>query len=201
MFEKFMSTNAGDFRQRYRGTFGFYTNGSKRTLVQLVDVSAERGQVLFMDANSQQYKLNVDHDDSIGFSFIPPRSAWHQTATGPYFVRRVAARQFQRGICEANTAIRRTGGRVIPVSFASLSDIFERVQTAKDAVAAQAEAIAVSPQFAVDTGLKKIWCFDQQIGKASKKDDHFLVELTDPEMFGVEVIDAFKRAGIEATIK
>jgi hypothetical protein len=201
MFEKFMSTNAGDFRQRYRGTYGFYTNNGKRTLVQLVDVSAERGVVLFADEKGQQYKLNVDHDDTIGFSFLPPRSAWHQTVTGPYFVRRVAARQFQRGICEANTAIRRTGGRAVHVGFEALSDIFEKQITPKEAVVAKGDAIAVSPQFAVDTGLKKIWCFDQQIGKATKKDDHYSVELTDPEMFGVEVVDAFKRAGIEATIK
>lgn len=201
MFEKFLSTNAGDFRQRYRGTYGFFSKDGKRTLVCLTDVSAERGEVRFVDANEQTYKLNVNASDDIGFVFLPPKSAWHNTTTGPYFVRRVAARQFQRGICEANTAIRRTGGRGVYVNFASLSDIFERAITAQEAVAAKQEAIAVSAQFAVDTSQKKIWCFDQVIGKATKKDDHYSVELSDPEMFGVEVQDAFKRAGIKATIK
>lgn len=201
MFEKFLSTNAGDFRQRYRGTYGFFSKDGKRTLVQLSDVSAERGLVVFIDAKEQTYKLNVDASDDIGFVFLPPKSAWHNTSTGPYFVRRVAARQFQRGICEANTAIRRTGGRGVAVCFQSLSDIFEKAITPKEAVAAKQEAVAISPQFCVDTSQKYIWMFDQAIGAATKKDDHYSVELRDPEMFGVEVQDAFKRAGIEVTVK
>lgn len=196
MFEKFMSSNAGDFRQRYRGTYGFFITAAKRTLVMLSDVSTENRSVHFSDSRGVTYQLNVDADDDIGFEFIPPRSAWHNTSKGPMLVGRVAARQYQRGICQANTSIRDIHGRNMGVSFETLAPIFDGREITP-AKASEKGMFAINPHFAVATDIGGVFLYNQRIGAVEKKDDHFIVKLEKDSMFAVELGDAFRRASIK----
>lgn len=198
MFEKFLSVNAGDFRQRYQGTFGFYSRGGKKKLVRLSAVDTERGVVRFTDSGNAEFSLNANASEEVGFEFITPKACWHNTNKGAYMVRRVAQRQYQRGISENNTQIIE-GKSMGPcyVDFNTLSAIFENPITIKEA-SAKGHSFALSDQFYV--GEQKVWCFNQALGTFTKIGPVFNVKLNDEVMWGTEVRDAFRRANLGATV-
>lgn len=201
MFEKFMSVNARDFSQRYQGTYGFFKREDKKTLVRLVNVNVDRGQVEFIDAKSIPYQLNQNSTEDVGFEFLPPKSSWHNTSMGALLVRRIPQRQYSRGICDANTSIQQIGMRAVPVEFKTLSAIFERSLTPQQAEKT-GRSFAVSEQFAVWPEEKRLYLFHQHIGSAVKQaDGSYDVSLNDSEMFKVETFDAFTRAGFKVQIK
>lgn len=200
MFEKFLSTNAGDFRQRYLNTYGFYSRGGKRKLVQLSDINIDRHTLRFIDVNGADFSLNADAEEDVGFEFLFPTPCWHNTAKGPMLVRRIAQRQYQRGISDSNTEITLASQAAMmrtPVTFAVLQAIFENPITVKEA--AKAGNYAVSDQFMV--GTTRMWVYNQAIGDITRVAGTTSVKLHDPTMFVTEVTDAFRRAGIEAKVE
>lgn len=201
MFEKFMSTNARDFSQRYQGTYGFYSRDGRKTLVQLVQVDMDRGVVTFYDHNKAEYRLNKDSTENVGFEFIPPKCEWHNTSKGAMLVRRVPARQYSRGICDNNTSISDASLRPQSVDFANLLAIFESKVSAKKA-AEEGRSFAVGPQFCVNPAMGAVMLFNQQIGELLPKESGmFTIRLFDSELFGVEIVDAFRRSDIPVRIK
>lgn len=133
MFEKFLSGDSGDFRQRYEGTYGFFSDKSKGTrllcYLERVDLDASPRQVIFRDHRDVDFSIRADIQDDIGFEFLPPKSSYYNTATDVFYVERIAARQFKRGICGHNTVIYRLnnlGYRPDRVNFDALSSIFEK---------------------------------------------------------------------------
>lgn len=200
MFEKFLSANAGDFRQRYLNTYGFYSRGGKRKLVQLADINLDRHVLTFVDSNGAQFTLNADAEEDVGFEFLFPVPCWHNTNKGPMLVSRVAQRQYQRGISDSNTKIMHASGNTamggVHVSFDSLRAIFESKTTVKEAQAAFPN-FSLSDQFMV--GATKMWLYNQAIGEVTRQGG-ISVKLFDPSMFTTEVTDAFRRAGIEAKV-
>ena len=201
MFEKFMTTNIGDFRQRYRGTFGFFHRDNEKTLVCLENVDTERRTVVFRDIKGNDFTLIVNHDDNIGFSFIAPKAQWHNTQYGPLLVGRIPQKQYRRGICEANTSIVGASGTIFPVDFVRLNAIFVE-PTSFEETLQKLEAAAISPQFMVNLHTKRIKCMSTNIGSCGRDGKGvFQVKLDDAELFRQEVLDAFKRANLEVNLK
>lgn len=94
-------SNIGDFKQRYQGVVGFLRPKDKApTLVFVYNVSSSR--VTFKDQNNHEYYANVD--SGVEFEFIPTQRAWYNTSKGTFYLQRVPARQWRRGICPDNTA-------------------------------------------------------------------------------------------------
>lgn len=215
MFEKFTSAGGQDFRQRYLGTFGFYRDGEMKQLCQLTRINTESSPpyVEFKDERDQLFMLRADSKvEARGFEFLPPKNVWCNTKDGiPLLVERVPARQYLRGICDRNTAIRDLAGEQQPVDFTTLTKLYATPITIAEAVAAfkkvrrdkAASGIAISNQFVVSEAYSRIKCFNTTIGKCryDEKADTFSVTLEDPDMWLTEVTDAFQRAGLEATIK
>lgn len=198
MFEKFLSVNAGDFRQRYQGTYGFYSRGGKKKLVRLSSVDVDRGVVRFEDSSNAEFSLNSNASEEVGFEFISPKACWHNTKQGAYMIRRIAQRQYQRGISESNTQI--ISGNTMGacyINFDVLSAIFETPATIKEA-SEKGHSFALSDQFFI--GKDRMWCFNQAIGTHTKTGNIFKVDLTDAVMWGTEVRDAFRRANLEAVV-
>jgi hypothetical protein len=217
MFEKFLSADSGDFKQRYLNTYGFFTRKGVRTLVRLNKIATmndtQKPFVDFIDRDGSTYHVSADiQDESTGFEFIPPKSSWYNTAEGtPYLVRRVPARQYLRGICNRNTAITNIGNNNIEIDFVSLAKIFEGSITTKEAMklALLKEkakergqvGFALTQNFAVNLTVGTIKCFNVDIGSALYKDGVFNVALSNPSLWITEVQDAFRRADIKAEIK
>lgn len=198
MFEKFLSSSARDFQARYEGTFGYFTNKGKKTLVQLATVDTESGTVYFRDIADMTYHLNADAEDAdTGFEFLPPRSNWHNTANGPYLVQRKAARQWQRGVSPNNIAIYNLRLQGQRVDFPALSAIFDKPVDVQTAVAQGGDGFAVSQELAVNVSYATLYLFSEGIGSVVKNKDVYQVKLNNPDLFNVEVRDAFARANLK----
>ena len=197
MFEKFLSQNAGDFRQRYEGTYGFYRDeNGKRMLAKLNSIS-ER-VCIFVDARGIEYNLNADSTKDIGFEFIPPKSGYFNTDKGALFVQRVPARQFSRGINQRNTGISllSAGSHFKQeISFPLMVSIYEQSKTAKesfpDFLKKAIPSWAVTSQFCLDHG-SYIWVYQEAIGQWAHKKEKFIVTLKDKTMYKTELTDAFR---------
>ena len=211
MFEKFISADAPDFRQRYQGTYGYFTHKGKRTLCRLDKISTEgsRSFVEFSDRDGLKYLLHPDsEDDSTGFEFLPPKSSYFNTKEGiPLLVNRVPARQYLRGICDRNTAIYNMRNKMQPVDFSTLVKLFEESVSIKDALAVAmksedgAAGVALNQAFALCIGTSIVKCFNQQIGVFDHKEGLFTVALDSPELWGQEITDAFRRAKLNMIFK
>lgn len=208
MFEKFTSAGAGDFRQRYNGTFGYFTRKGMRMLTQLRTIQSDGRSpcVDFIDKDGVEYKLMSDsQDETTGFEFLPPKSSWYNTDKGnPLLVTRIASKQYLRGICDRNTKVRNLMQTSQPINFATLGTIFDSKVTPREALDLmkaskdKATGVAISPHFAVmPSGY--IYCFEQAIGHTDydKETDTFKVSLTQKDLWIQEVTDAFRRSKIK----
>lgn len=208
MFEKFTLAGASDFRQRYNGTFGYFTRQGKRMLTQLRTVHSDGRSpcVEFIDKDDVEYKLMPDsQDETTGFEFLPPKSAWYNTDNAvPLLVTRIASKQYLRGICDRNTRVRDIHQKNQPINFATLGRIFDSKITPREAFEImkdskeKASGIAISPQFAVMPA-GHIYCFEQVIGNTtySVESDQFRVNLSQKDLWIQEVTDAFRRSKIK----
>jgi len=213
MFEKFTSKDSNDFRQRYQGTFGYFIGKGKRTLTRLDNIVCDgrNSYVEFSDRDGVNYLLKPDSEDQgMGFEFIPPKAAYFNTKIGnPRLVKRIPARQYQRGICDRNTSIQDMKSLPFPVSFDSLIPLFEEKIGVREALQVAlkskhgARGVALSNQFAICFGNNVLRCLDQAIGFATYDvaTETFQVELDSKELWQQELTDVFKRNGMKVVIK
>lgn len=199
MFEKFTSLGSADFKQRYIGTYGFFKEGEKKTLVQISAIT--RDTVHFTDRNNSGYHLKADSLSDVGFEFIPPKSSYYNIAGGdPVLVTRVPARQYSRGVCDKNTMIRKLNLGGQEIGFNMLAAIFESKETVASALSSGYKdmlGFAVSPQFAVSFMNKDLRCFDHSIGSVEYNGDLFQINLDQPEVWSTEIKDAFTRNNLK----
>ena len=214
MFEKFTSQDAADFRQRYQGTYGFFKQGDKKILVRLERINSERGQksVEFVDKDSTKYMLYADSDDpSIGFEFLPPKIAYHNTkGRGTYLLKRIPHRQYLRGICDRNTAIATVLGSMVPVDFTFLGLLFGEKASVNEAFyealtnkGKKERSFALSSQFAISLDKGMIYCLGRSIGNVSiptQPETKLIIKLDDFELWTTEINDAARRADIKVEV-
>lgn len=114
MIDSPTTANLQDFKQRYSGVLGWYISqdDKSRTLVTVSNVSSER--VTFKDQVGGTYYANVN--GGVQFEFLPVEKGWHNTQEHCYFLSRIPARQWKRGICADNTSIRR-GDVILGLSY------------------------------------------------------------------------------------
>ena len=214
MFEKFMMNNAADFSQRYRGTYGFFTRNNQHTLVRITEIN--RDAVHFVDKYDLRYILKADSEDNIGFTFLTPRSAYYNTSYGiPYLVRRVAAKQYSRGICDKNTNIEYMNGENMRVNFENLETIFGEklpLHVALDAFKAnprgKGKGVALSSQIAYNHSAGKLKVFNLAVADADMsfpKDGHPIIKAfiskANLDLWGQELRDAARRASIKLDLE
>lgn len=121
MLEKFTSENAADFRQRYEHTFG-WLHTSKKHFVYVSAVGRE--QTYFEDEHGT--KMNLNLNSPYNFEFIPVTNGYYySTDNHIYYLQRVPARQWRRGICSANTSMTTIDGTQIEIDIKNLGSIFK----------------------------------------------------------------------------
>ena len=200
MFEKFTSVDSADFKQRYLGTYGFFRSSEKRTLVQIKGIAANK--VTFIDRNKLDYFLQADSTADVGFEFVPPKSSYYNIKGGEcVLISRIPSRQYLRGVCHRNTSIKGLNSGPMSIDFETLASVFESeetVQSALTASLASGQGFAISPQFAISLMMQQLYCFDTPIGsvKVNPTTRVFEVDLLQPDLWGVEVRDAFQRNGL-----
>jgi hypothetical protein len=122
MKEEFVGAAWKDFQQRYHNTFGwFHKEDGTQLLVKLVAV--EKDKLRFIDKRGIDFYASPDKGNE--FTFIPVERGVYDTDEGILFVRRVAVKQYRRGICVENTFIRSLSSRErFDVTFPILEKIF-----------------------------------------------------------------------------
>lgn len=199
MFEKFLSEGNRDFSQRYLNTYGFFRRSGKKLLTRLISID---NVVRFVDKDEVVYTLNPDSTDDVGFEFLPPKAGWHNTPQGGLLVKRIANRQWKRGICSANTRIGTPLGHRAEVGFVTLSQIYEKdtpvVTALKQDPGKTTGFVALSEQFAMNKD--KLFCLEAPIGSVKRGDTNFNVKLDNPDFWRTEVKDAFTRSNLEVVI-
>lgn len=203
MFEKFTAAGAADFRQRYEGTYGFYRDENGKRL--LTKLSYIRNEVcVFIDSRGVEYRLNPDAESNIGFEFIPPKAAYHNTPNETILVSRIAARQFQRGLSYKNTnlwSLMPGGLMQVKMDFPLLERIYLKAISPRDAVAAFStrSSVAISKQLAL-TSLGVVFLYEKPIGKYTRKDNHLSFKLDEPSLWKTEVQDACRDIGFTVEV-
>lgn len=202
MFEKFLSANKRDFATRYQGTYGFFRNNHEGKAPMLARLMMIEDSVQFVDRNNATYELQADSNNDIGFEFLPPKSGFFNTDSGAVYVERLARRQFQRGVSDANTRLFLMGGttvlggfKSVPVNFPWLERVYNSKITVAQAFASfclgGTKSVAISSQFCMDAG--KVYIFGTIAGNVLHYSiDSVRLELNDPVLFRTEIYDALK---------
>ena len=93
-----------DFIQRYESTYGWYLNPetSKEVFGLIASISIGSDSIYFRTRNAD-FSLSIDANPT--FKFLPVRRGWYTSSTNKlYYLERIPARQWKRGVCSANTA-------------------------------------------------------------------------------------------------
>ena len=176
---------ARDFRQRYEGTYGWYTTSEgKEVLVNIQTVNTEK--CVFVDIDGINYYAKAD--TGISFKFIPVNRKVFLFEGDVVSAARIPARQWQRGICHTNTEMRRirNKGR-IDVCFATLVAYL----TPPPAITSLYDVGCIDSRFCLP-GSKSIYIYDNKIGRV--KDEETVV--LDDDLFMQELIDCFREQTI-----
>jgi len=106
--------NRDDFRQRYKGSFGFLPTERGRTLVYIKEVAVDKVSFI-TDKGGPTYYANAGA--AVEFEFIPVTRSWYDLGDGAALLFRVPARQYCRGINSSNTEC------YLPGEFGDLSPV------------------------------------------------------------------------------
>jgi len=99
----FNSHDARDFIQRYVGTYGYFERDGKSDLPVLIE-NVEGNTLYFSDFDGNKYHTYADQN--VSFKFQQVRRCYYVGKSGNiYFMERVPARQYQRGVSRGNTRI------------------------------------------------------------------------------------------------
>ena len=177
------SNNLADFKQRYSGVFGWLCVDGQRSLVYISNVNSK--YVTFTDSEGGQYFANIDA--GVEFDFAPVMRGWYNTPIGVFYMSRVPARQWKRGVCADNTFIapaqhpdyHRSGVDWNKAAFSILS-VVQPFPSADD------KCLAYSKHFANING--RLYLYTQRIGEVFNNK----VKLASP-LFRQEFLDMCRR--------
>lgn len=170
MKDTLTSANHRDFRQRYEGTFGFFSpDGRSPLLVQLDTVEPSR--VNFKDKRGTSYHANVD--SGIPFEFIQvQRRVVNFADDDVIYISRKPARMWRRGLCADNTSITNLKTmRRAALNFATVESAYQNNITYESAVieflAGNRKNVAVDDKFSIIGGA--LYLYDTVIGSYADK--------------------------------
>ena len=187
MIAEFTSNGAEDFRQRFRGVFGWFISPETKneTLVKVTDVTAR--QTTFVDKEGQEYVAFADKQ--LQFKFIPVQQSVFTFDGMPYLAQRVPARQYRRGICGDNTSIRSVASYVgRPVDFGVVEAYVNGVRDPHSMLNHKTRRVLTRQLSIVDGN---VYIYDAHIASLLDGGDMYIVQ----DMFRQEVLDFLAKYG------
>jgi hypothetical protein len=188
--------NRDDFRQRYKGSFGFLSNNGVRTLVHISEVSAK--SVAFKtDTDGLNYYANAGA--GVDFEFLPVTRSWYDLGDKPALLFRVPARQYCRGISSGNTSCLIPGLwglDSVPLTLEILSKVFvtPAVTTLAQFLAKEKNYFLLGRAFCIHEN--KLYFFSKAIGAYADG----VITITNPLVYQ-ELIDVIARQQYPFTVK
>lgn len=191
--------NLQDFRQRYLNTFGWlHLQENKKILVKVTDVQDDK--VMLKDINNRE--LYAYADKGVMFEFLPCQRGWYPTEDNLYYLTRIPARMWQRGIARANTTmfecIEGRGLRNVGFTEKILIEIFKTSATFESEIQlfnkSYCDGAAFSREFAVFENL--LYFFNEPVGRFNKITKEFVVNSFVLQEFS----DLIRRSNINAGV-
>jgi hypothetical protein len=199
MLEKFQSANSRDFRQRYEGTFGYFTNPvtKSKKLVKLTGVGDT--SVSFTDKEGVKYEAVADRD--LEFEFIPLERKLFLSGGHLMYVERKPARQWSRGVCDNNTRITNLSTNIpvavnfdrIQRSMEPVPDLYTQMQKIKNK---SAKSVLFNSFLGVHNDT--LFLYGQAIGEADLETK--TLKIREP-LFLQEVLDSVRDTGHIFTVE
>ncbi len=188
---EFCSKDAGDFRQRYRGVFGWFTTESdKRVLVQVTDVGENK--MSFCDQDSTEYFAYSDK--GARFTFIPVERRVFMYNDLPCIAMRKPARQYRRGIHHDNTEFRYITADIRTDVVFSAIESYENRKHLEELWPNQSVG-TLSDQIAVYYG--KVYVYDTCVADFDAINNCYKMRLP---VFKQELIDILKKYNVESKV-
>lgn len=181
-----------DFRKRFAGVFGFLSmENQEPLLVQVMDVNVNR--VLFVDANNSEYSAKADA--GVAFEFLPVDRKVVNTDKTVLYMCRKPARQWQRGVCAANTSILDVvSGRNLEVSFKTVAPMWginkNYATQLNEYLMGTRKSLAISDRFSIVGD--KVFLFDVPIGRKGELQNVFKIV----NLFKQEFSDCVQRKNL-----
>lgn len=182
MLETFQSNNSRDFRQRYQNSWGYFkTESGNRVLVIMKEISDS--SAMFEDQRGAKYHAKADQ--GVEFEFIPVRKRLFIHEGDLYYVSRVPARMWSRGVNSENTSIVNlaAGSWGNKLSFETILSAFASDHAPVEESLGNSSFV-LSDMFGVSHGT--LYVYNHAIGSWDKEKQ--TVSVTDP-MFEQEVKD------------
>jgi len=191
------TANLQDFKQRYSGVLGWYISEEDKSKILVTVASVGNERVAFRDQHGGTYYAIVN--GGCRFEFLPVEKSWRNTEDTCFFLSRIPARQWKRGICADNTSI--TYAETLLGEWARNEEnwqirifrIFSFNNTYKEEVLKFLEGkrsvVAVSPHFAILRD--KVFLHNICIGDYKNK-----VITLHSDMLLQELTDTLRRTGI-----
>lgn len=198
MKDTLTSRNHQDFRARYQGTYGYYVNPDNAQKVPVYVANCNQHKVTFQDIEGRDLFANVD--TGIEFEFIPLDRGFFQTINGKvYYLQRVPARQWKRGICYDNTQVHELTNNLR----SDVPNLLEVIAKLRPIDCAESwylfngkVPVALSKHFAISTE-GRLYFYNKSIGTVDHKTD--TIKLVN-DMLQQELTDLFRRNNISVTI-
>lgn len=195
MLETFLSANSRDFRQRYAGSYGYYTvpESKKRVLVWMREIGEDR--VEFMDQDQTRYVAHAD--TGVEFEFLPIEKRLFCVDDMLCLAQRKPARQFARGVNTQNTQFKNlaTWGEVRmtfdTVKAACLPVTVDVSQSMKELEEHKRSTVVLSNLFGVYG--TNFFLYDGLIGEVDTAKKQ--IKVAEP-MFRQEVLDLVERLSL-----
>jgi hypothetical protein len=167
-----ISSNSSDIQKYYEGSYVKIPElGDDIFMIHKVTSEA----VYFSDSQDQQGVIWLHDEVPYNLDMVLPNKAMYQMGTSCYSLSRVPARQYHRGITQANCVVRRLtntdGWTNAGVGFNTLKgyvckplyrSLVEAIQTSNGTE-------ALSPRFAYQAATKTIWCDHKKIATVNLK--------------------------------
>jgi len=192
--EEFTSGGARDFRQRYLGVWGYYPTPSGEKLLVYMSQINER-ETKFSDAKGIEYTAKADQ--GVFFQFIPIEKRLFVYDNMLVLAERRPARQYSRGVSEANTSFREiTYADTVLITAKTIvayaNPVYEVVIDASKTVQ------LLSPMFGIKHG--SIYLYDRRIGSVQYDKNLKLQLRVDEPLFYQELVDVVRERKINVEV-
>lgn len=200
MLDSYTHENMRDFGPRYADTYGFLVKPDQTK--QLVYISENDRNAVYFRCQDDGLQFHANIDSGVQFEFIQVDRGFFTGSDGNiYFMCRVPARQWKRGIGRNNTSLKlltENGLTNQKLSLHLLSLIFNRKQSyLYDDLLPTQNFIALSKHFAMTT--KKVYFFETEIGTVDHQSQ--VISVDSEYKVTQELNDVIRRNGYSYTVK
>jgi len=197
MKDSLTSINHHDFRARYQGTYGYYIDSDTNKRLPVYVANCNQYRVTFSDITGRELHVNVN--SGIDFEFVPVDRGFFQVLKDVFYLERIPARQWKRGICPENTRAYALGDRLRITAVNYLEVITNMIPLACESgweLSKTGYPAALSKHFAISAA-NVLYFYYKEIGTVDHKKNSIKLH---NDLLLQEVSDLFRRSSMDVRV-